>query len=118
MPTYEYDCQSCGYEMEAFQSMTEEHLKKCPECGKDSLKRRIGMGAGIIFKGSGFYETDYKDKKSDKTSDNSAKGDVKSDINDKSESKSDGKSEAKKETKPAIEGKKKTEKSGGGNEKK
>lgn len=118
MPTYEYDCKSCGHEMEAFQSMTADHLKKCPECGKDKLKRRIGMGAGIIFKGSGFYETDYKDKKSEKKSEDSAKGDGKSEKSEKSESKTEGKSETKKETKSTGDSKKKPEKSGGGNEKK
>ena len=60
MPTYEYECKSCGHEMEAFQRITEEPLKQCPECGTNSLKRKIGLGAGIIFKGSGFYETDYR----------------------------------------------------------
>ena len=60
MPTYEYECKSCGHEMEAFQRITEDPLKKCPECGKNMLKRKIGIGAGIIFKGSGFYETDYR----------------------------------------------------------
>ena len=60
MPTYEYVCKDCEYEFEAFQSMKDDALTKCPECGKDTLKRKIGTGAGIIFKGSGFYETDYK----------------------------------------------------------
>ncbi len=62
MPTYEYVCTKCGHEMEAFQSMKDAPLKKCPECGKQSLKRLIGGGAGLIFKGSGFYITDYKKK--------------------------------------------------------
>jgi len=60
MPTYEYVCKKCGHELEAFQSMKDAPLKKCPECGKLSLKRLIGSGAGLIFKGSGFYITDYK----------------------------------------------------------
>ncbi len=59
MPTYEYVCEECGYEFQKFQKMSEEHLKCCPECGKEKLKRKIGTGAGIIFKGSGFYCTDY-----------------------------------------------------------
>ena len=59
MPTYEYVCESCGSRLEKFQSMSEEPLKMCPECG-GRLKRVIGTGAGIIFKGNGFYETDYK----------------------------------------------------------
>ncbi len=65
MPTYDYVCQKCGYEFEQFQSMTEEPIKDCPECkSRGAVKRMIGMGAGIIFKGSGFYETDYKRKSS------------------------------------------------------
>jgi len=60
MPTYEYICGNCGYEFEQFQSITAQALRKCPECGKRSLKRLIGCGSGVIFKGSGFYETDYR----------------------------------------------------------
>ena len=60
MPTYDYICQACGHELEIFQSMTESPKRKCPECGKLKLKRQIGTGAGLIFKGSGFYETDYR----------------------------------------------------------
>ena len=62
MPTYEYICAKCDHELEAFQSMKEEPLKKCPACKKPSLKRKVGGGAGLIFKGSGFYITDYKKK--------------------------------------------------------
>ena len=78
MPTYDYQCRACGHEFEKFQSITAEQLRKCPLCGKRKLKRLIGTGAGIIFKGSGFYQTDYrsdsyrkaaeKDKPSDGTS--------------------------------------------------
>ena len=60
MPTYEYLCQGCEQRFEQFQSITANPLRKCPECGKMKLKRLIGSGAGIIFKGSGFYETDYR----------------------------------------------------------
>lgn len=60
MPTYEYQCANCSYEFEKFQSMTASALRKCPQCGKLALKRLIGAGAGVIFKGSGFYETDYR----------------------------------------------------------
>lgn len=59
MPHYDYKCKDCGYSFEIFQKMTEEALKVCPSC-KGSLKRLIGKGAGPIFKGSGFYQTDYK----------------------------------------------------------
>lgn len=62
MPTYEYACTKCGRQFEQFQSMRDEPLKKCPSCGKPALKRLVGGGAGLIFKGSGFYITDYKNK--------------------------------------------------------
>ncbi len=60
MPTYEYVCNACGHEFELFQSMSDGVKRKCPKCGKNSLERLIGTGAGVIFKGSGFYETDYR----------------------------------------------------------
>ena len=60
MPTYEYICEACGHELEEFQMMSAKPLTDCPECGKSTLKRLIGTGAGVIFKGSGFYETDYR----------------------------------------------------------
>ena len=60
MPTYEYVCEACDHAFEEFQSITAKPLRKCPECGKPKLRRLIGTGAGIIFKGSGFYETDYR----------------------------------------------------------
>ena len=60
MPTYDYECQKCGHSFELFQKMSDAPLRKCPQCNKLSLKRLIGTGAGIIFKGSGFYETDYR----------------------------------------------------------
>ena len=63
MPTYEYECDACGHGFEMLQSMTDAKLKKCPKCGKLILHRLIGAGSGMIFKGSGFYETDYKKKK-------------------------------------------------------
>ncbi len=61
MPTYEYFCENCGYKFEKFHDMTAKPPRKCPKCG-GVLKRVIGEGSGIIFKGSGFYETDYKNK--------------------------------------------------------
>lgn len=60
MPTYDYQCDACGHEFEHFQSITEEVLKKCPECKKQKLRRLFGTGAAIVFKGSGFYQTDYR----------------------------------------------------------
>ena len=66
MPTYQYECEGCGHAFEVLQSMTEKKLKTCPKCKKSKLHRLIGTGSGIIFKGSGFYATDYK--KSEKSS--------------------------------------------------
>ena len=62
MPTYEYECQACGHAFEELQGMTDAKLIKCPQCRKNKLARLIGGGSGMIFKGSGFYETDYKKK--------------------------------------------------------
>jgi len=59
MPTYEYECTSCGHTFEKFQVMTAEPLKKCPKCSK-KVRRLLGRGSGLIFKGSGFYSTDYR----------------------------------------------------------
>lgn len=72
MPTYEYICAKCGHEMEAFQSMNDQPLKLCPACKRRVLKRQIGGGAGLIFKGTGFYTTDYKKKSGDKSESTSA----------------------------------------------
>jgi putative FmdB family regulatory protein len=60
MPTYEYICKNCGHAFEEFQSIVENPLKTCPECHTDGLLRAVGTGGGLIFKGSGFYQTDYK----------------------------------------------------------
>ena len=81
MPTYAYACQACDHAVEYFQSMSEAPKRKCPACGKLKLKRKIGTGAGILFKGSGFYETDYRSQ----SYQDGAKADKKS-----SESKSSG----------------------------
>ncbi len=96
MPTYDYLCDSCGHGFEKFQSITARQMRKCPECGKNQLKRLIGAGAGIIFKGSGFYETDYRSesykeakKKEEKTA---------TEAKDKKDTKT--KTEAKSDTKP------------------
>jgi putative FmdB family regulatory protein len=89
MPTYEYVCDACEHEFEEFQSMSAKHLKKCPECGKNKLRRLIGTGAGIIFKGSGFYQTDYRSDGYNK--------DKKADSEKKPESKSEGTADTKTE---------------------
>jgi putative FmdB family regulatory protein len=60
MPTYDYVCEACGHTFEEMQSFSAAKLRKCPECGKLKLKRLIGTGGAVIFKGSGFYETDYR----------------------------------------------------------
>ncbi|MDD5678304.1 MAG: zinc ribbon domain-containing protein [Kiritimatiellae bacterium] len=60
MPTYEYECRDCHHKFELFQSITAKPITLCPECKKNKVRRLIGRGAGIIFKGSGFYQTDYR----------------------------------------------------------
>lgn len=63
MPTYDYECQKCEHAFEKMQTMSAGKLRKCPKCGALKLKRLIGSGSGVIFKGTGFYETDYKRKR-------------------------------------------------------
>ncbi len=63
MPTYEYECLECGKHFEVFQKISDNLLKECPHCKSNKLRRLIGGGCGLIFKGSGFYITDYKRKK-------------------------------------------------------
>ena len=81
MPTYDYECRECGHRWELFQQMKENPKRKCPECGRLRARRLIGPGAGIIFKGSGFYQTDYRgdsyanDKKKDTESGSSGSSD-------------------------------------------
>jgi len=60
MPTYDYECNACGHRFEKFQPITSRPIRKCPQCGKSAARRRIGAGAGVIFRGSGFYQTDYR----------------------------------------------------------
>lgn len=81
MPTYDYRCNACGHTFELFQSMSESHKRKCPKCSKLKLERLIGMGAGVIFKGGGFYETDYRSDsyKSDQAADKKADKEAASD---------------------------------------
>ena len=74
MPTYEYACRKCGHAFEIFQSMKAATLKKCPECQKLALKRLVGGGGGLIFKGTGFYITDYKNAPAKKGGDKAAGG--------------------------------------------
>ncbi|MBU6386431.1 MAG: zinc ribbon domain-containing protein [Planctomycetes bacterium] len=60
MPTYDYECDACGHRFELFQSISADPEKKCPQCKKLKLRRLIGTGAAVVFKGSGFYQTDYR----------------------------------------------------------
>ena len=94
MPTYEYQCKNCEHEFELFQNMSDRVKRKCPECGKNTLERLIGTGAAVIFKGSGFYETDYRSESYKK----SAKADSKkkSSDSDKSKTKTETKTPDKK----------------------
>lgn len=62
MPTYSYVCDACGHQFEQFQAMTDGPVKRCPSCGRRRVRRLISAGAGLIFKGSGFYSTDYARK--------------------------------------------------------
>ena len=105
MPTYDYQCQACGHEFEEFQSMSASSLRKCPECKKLKLKRLIGIGAAVIFKGSGFWETDYRSEgyKKDAAADKKAGKEAKEASSKSDSGKSvSGKDSAKKsESKPA-----------------
>ncbi|MEM7754814.1 MAG: zinc ribbon domain-containing protein [Planctomycetota bacterium] len=94
MPTYEYRCNACEHRLDTFQSITAKALKKCPECGKLKLERLISGGGAIIFKGGGFYETDYRSESYKQGAEAEKKA-----AETKSESKSDGKTETKTESK-------------------
>lgn len=79
MPTYDYICDDCGHEFEAYESITADPRKDCPACNHQTLRRKIGPGAAILFKGSGFYQTDYRSEsykkaaQADKPSDGASK---------------------------------------------
>jgi putative FmdB family regulatory protein len=94
MPTYEYICDACEHEFEQFQSITADPVKECPECRKKKVRRKISTGAGIIFKGGGFYETDYRSKNYKE----SAKKE-----SDAAKPASESKGESKSESKPASD---------------
>ncbi len=96
MPTYDYECDACDHTFEMFQSITAGHIRKCPECGKLKIKRLIGAGSTIIFKGSGFYQTDYRSKEY-KSQQKAEKASSTADTKDKKESKA-----KKKETKQNV----------------
>ncbi len=98
MPTYDYQCDACDHKFEFYQGINADKLRKCPECGKLKLRRLIGTGAAIVFKGSGFYQTDYrsesynKAKAADKPSDSGGSSESKSSGTTGGESKSSGSS--------------------------
>ena len=96
MPTYDYECDACDHTFEMFQSITAGHIRKCPECGKLKVKRLIGAGSTIIFKGSGFYQTDYRSEEY-KSRQKAEKASSTADTKDKKESKA-----KKKETKQNV----------------
>ena len=93
MPTYDYECDACGHAFELFQGISEPVKRKCPECKKQKLRRLFGTGAAVVFKGSGFYQTDYRSDSYKKAAAADAKP------AGESSSKSEGKSESKSETK-------------------
>ena len=99
MPTYDYSCDACHHEFEVFESITAEPQKKCPKCKKNKLRRLFGAGGGLIFKGSGFYSTDYRSDSYKKAAESEKpKGESSSSSSDsgsKSETKSESKTEAK-----------------------
>ncbi|MEZ6059348.1 MAG: zinc ribbon domain-containing protein [Planctomycetaceae bacterium] len=99
MPTYEYRCKACENQWDEFQSISASPTKKCPECGKLKAERIISAGGGIIFKGSGFYQTDYRSESYKK----GASAEKKSQESTKSDSSSSGKSESSATTSSAAE---------------
>src|SRR5215469_6408906 len=96
MPTYDYECRACGHRFEELQSFSEPPLTKCPACKKDKLERLFGGGGAIIFKGAGFYETDYR-RAGEKANNGEAAE------TPKTETKTEAKSETKTESAPAAE---------------
>jgi len=95
MPTYDYQCDACDHEFELFQSISEPVKRKCPECGKLKLRRLFGTGAAVVFKGSGFYQTDYRSDSYKQAAENDKKPEKKS-----GDTKSSDKSKKKKPDKP------------------
>lgn len=82
MPTYEYQCDACNHNFDEFQSMSEAPLKKCPKCKKSKLRRLFGTGAAVLFKGAGFYETDYRSESYKKAAKSDQEAGGKSPTND------------------------------------
>lgn len=101
MPTYEYACKACGHQFEEWQSITADPIKKCPSCGKKKVERLLGTGGAIIFKGSGFYITDYRSESYKKGEKADSPASAKSDSGEAKKSDSTGKTESKAD-KPAA----------------
>ena len=103
MPTYDYEGGECGHRWELFQQMSENRKRKCPECGRLKARRLIGPGAGIIFKGSGFYQTDYRSQsyKDAAKAEKQARTSSSEKSSESSSSKSETKSESKSDSKPS-----------------
>ena len=100
MPTYDYECDACQHTWELFQRITEDPVKSCPKCKKKKARRLFGTGAAIMFKGSGFYETDYRSDSYKKGADKDKKSTSDSSGDKKSGAKSEKKSESKPDSKP------------------
>jgi putative FmdB family regulatory protein len=109
MPTYDYECDDCGHSFELFQTISEPVKKKCPECGKPKLRRLFGTGAAVVFKGSGFYQTDYRSDSYKKAAEKDKPA---------GEAKSDGKAESKPEKKVESSSAANTQSVAGGNREK
>jgi putative FmdB family regulatory protein len=92
MPTYDYECDACSHTFELFQGINEPVQKKCPECGKNKLRRLFGTGGAIVFKGSGFYQTDYRSDSYKKAAKADKPGESKSSESKSADSKSETKS--------------------------
>ena len=102
MPTYDYECEICGGKFEKFQSITAPAIRKCPSCGKLAVRRLIGTGAGVIFKGSGFYQTDYRSesyRKAAASDKSSGGGKISSEASDKASAAAEKSGAAEKATK-------------------
>lgn len=89
MPTYDYKCKACGHRWELFQSMSAKHIKECPACGKKTAERLIGTGAAVLFKGGGFYQTDYRSDSYKKSAEAESKASKPADSNGDSATGSD-----------------------------
>ena len=105
MPTYDYECNGCGHKFEHYQGINDALLKKCPECRKSKLRRLLGMGGAVVFKGSGFYQTDYRSESYKKAAAAekpvSESASSSGDASTKSESKTSGEAKEKKSSKSA-----------------